>query len=117
MGTLMIGTATDCLSAITPDVDGVTLIGTTLFYLPGGMLVNRYDAAVQPVPADYIVSADDQEFTHITGAAGTDTILKEEGTGRFAKATGNARLSGMVNLSRFDEGVIVFDCLFIVDLD
>ena len=40
------------------------------------------------------------------------------GTGKFGKASGSARLSGLVNVSKLvTDGEIAFDCLFIIDLD
>jgi hypothetical protein len=42
------------------------------------------------------------------------------GTGRFASASGKVRLSGIVSMANFAGNVgdpIVFDCLFVMDLD
>jgi hypothetical protein len=39
------------------------------------------------------------------------------GTGRFQNATGSVRLSGAVNLSELGDGVITFDCVFVINLD
>jgi hypothetical protein len=112
-----IGTGTDCLSDITGIGTGLALVGTTTFHMPMGDLVVRGKTTVQPVVQPTTTPAG-QIITHITGAAGTGNAVIN-GTGRFAGATGTARLSGMVNLSDFT-GIagtpIAFDCLFVVDL-
>ncbi len=114
----VIGTATDCLSNITPVGSGLALIGTTYFHLPQGTLIVRGKTTVQPVTQE-TVTPDGQTITHITGASsGQNAIIG--GTGRFADSTGTVRLSGMVDMTEFAGNVddpIVFDCLFIVDLD
>lgn len=60
-----------------------------------------------------------QSITHITGASSDGNSIIG-GTRRFSDKTGSARLSGMVDMSNFAGNVgdtIVFDCLFIIDLD
>lgn len=117
-----IGTATDCLVDIVGIVDsageptgGMSLTGTTFFHLPGGTLVSRGRTTVQPILDGSV------DFTHITGAIpydGENSIL--EGTGRFAGASGAVRLSGAVNLSDLGselDGEVVFNCIFVIDLD
>ena len=114
----VIGTATDCLSNVTPIGSGLGLIGTTYFHLPQGTLITRGKTTVQPVLHE-TVSASGQTFTHITGAAGSGNAIIG-GDGRFASVTGTSRLSGMVNMENFSGNVgepIVFDCLFVIDLD
>lgn len=113
-----IGTATDCLSNITPTGTGVALVGTSYFYMPNGTLITRGNTTVQPV-LHPTVTPGGQNITHITGASGNGNAIIG-GTGRFANQTGTVRLSGMVNMTNFGGNVgdpIVFDCLFIVDLD
>ena len=111
-----IGTATDCLTEITPVGDGVALVGTTFFNLPGGTIVTQGSTTVQPqTTAAGTLQSDLTDFTHITGANGTGNAVTA-GTGRFEDASGTARLSGMVNLSAFP-GFAVFDCIFVIDLD
>lgn len=113
-----IGTATDCLSDITPTGGGVALIGTTFFNLNSGTLVTQGRTTVQGAVTP-ITTPNGQLITHITGASGTGNAIIE-GSGRFANATGTARLSGMVNLLNFSnsEGdTVAFDCLFVIDLD
>ena len=114
----VIGTATDCLSNITPDGDSLALVGTTYFYMHQGMLITRGKTTVQPTKHD-TTTAVGQMMTHITGAAGSDNAILD-GTGRFAGRTGTVRLSGMVDMSAFGgiEGdPIAFDCLFVITLD
>jgi len=114
----VIGTATDCLSNITPTGSGLALVGTSYFYMPNGTLITRGSTTVQPV-LHPTVTPDGQNITHITGASiGGNSIIGS--TGRFKNATGTARLSGMVDMTNFTGTVgdpIVFDCLFIIDLD
>ena len=112
-----IGTATDCLSNLTPIGTGVALVGTTYFNFPQGELVVRGQTTVQPV-LQPTVSASGQVMTHITGAASPDNAVIS-GTRRFAGAEGTTRLSGMVDMSGFGGNVgdpIYFDCLFVIDL-
>lgn len=108
-----IGSATDCLSNITPVGDGLALVGTTYFHFPEGVLVTRGLTSVQPT------TIGSPDFTHITGGIPVhdeNSVLM--GTGRFHKASGAARLSGAVNLSALDsDGLITFDCIFIIDLE
>ena len=114
----IIGRGTDCLSKVTPTGTGVALVGTTYFHLPGGSLITRGKTSVQPV-LHPTVTPRGLTVTHITGAA-SDQNSVIGGTGRFASASGKVRLSGMVSMANFAGNVgdpIVFDCLFVVDLD
>ena len=119
---MVIGTASDCLSNATdyePQFGNkpVELTDTTIFNLPGGAIVSVGRVSIQPV----IDPASAPTRTHITGSvpeAGTKTILPEQGTRRFKNRTGSVRLSGAVNMSKFDsDNIIDFDCLFVIDLD
>jgi hypothetical protein len=114
----VIGTATDCLSNVTPTGTGIALVGTSYFHMPNGTLITRGNTTVQPV-FHQTVTPSGQNITHITGASGNGNAIIG-GTGRFANRTGTVRLSGMVDMTNF-EGIvgdpIVFDCLFIIDLD
>ncbi|MGF1700103.1 hypothetical protein L4D09_07295 [Photobacterium makurazakiensis] len=114
----VIGSATDCLSEVTPDGEGLKLIGTTFFYLPDGLVVTRGLTTVQPVLQD-TVTPEGQSITHITGASSDqNSVIKTSGDYWWHKGT--ARLSGMVDMSGFGGGVgdpIYFDCLFIIDLE
>ena len=114
----VVGMATDCLSDVTPFGDGLKLIGTTYFHLPQGTLITRGNTTVQPVGHE-TTSVTGQTFTHITGAAGSGNAIIG-GDGRFAGVSGTSRLSGMVSMENFAGNVgdpIVFDCLFVIDLD
>lgn len=114
----LVGTATDCLSDITPMGSGLALIGTTTFRLPQGTLVTRGATTVQPVTQPTMTAAGDP-ITHITGAAAPGNSILE-GTKRFKNAEGSVRLSGMVDLTNFGGqpgDPIFFDCLFVFDLD
>lgn len=112
-----VGTATDCLSDVTPTGTGLALVGTTYFNFPQGELVVRGKTTVQPA-LHPTVSVSGQVMTHITGAASPDNAVIS-GTRQFAGAEGTVRLSGMVDMSAFDGNAgdpISFDCLFFVDL-
>ena len=108
----VIGTATDCLINVQEVGDGLSLTAITIFNFPGGTLINEGQTTVQPT------TIGSNPVTHITGAIpdpGVNTFVG--GTGRFANATGSVRLSGAVNLSDVGDGIISFDCLFVVDED
>lgn len=115
----VIGTASDCLSEISVAESGtVFLTGTTYFHLPEGTLITQGKTTVAAVE-QITVTPGAGPITHITGASGTDNAIIG-GTRRFANSTGTARLSGMVNLAEFagvDGDRIIFDCLFVIDLD
>lgn len=114
----VVGKGTDCLSMVTPTGTGVALVGTTYFHLPSGTLITRGKTSVQPV-FHPTVTPRGLTVTHITGASSDQNSIIG-GTGRFAGAAGTTRLSGMVSMADFAGNVgdpIVFDCLFIVDLD
>ncbi|MBY5944045.1 hypothetical protein [Photobacterium rosenbergii] len=117
-----IGWARDCLSNITDATtggDGVSLIGTTFFYLEDGLLITRGETTVRPRAAD-IVTADGQNISHITGASSNENAIVK-GDGEYKWHKGTVRLSGMVDLTKFVSGEegskIFFDCLFIIDLE
>jgi len=114
----IVGRGSDCLAMVTPTEAGVALVGTAYFHLPSGTRITRAKTSVQPV-FHPTVTPRGMTVTHITGAS-SDQNSVVGGTGRFADATGTARLSGMVNMASFggNEGdPISFDCLFIIDLD
>jgi hypothetical protein len=106
-----IGTATDCLSNITPVDGGLALVGTTIFRLPNGTFISRGNTTVQPV-----TTSEPTPVTHTTGAIpmdGSNGVIS--GTKAFEKFRALVRLSGAVNMSRLDsDGEITFDCLFAV---
>ena len=114
----LVGSATDCLSEISMEETGVALVGTTYFHLPNGTLVTRGRTTVAPVLHETITPAGHM-MTHVTGASSDDYAILG-GYGRFARANGTARLSGMVNLSAFTGTAgdpITFDCLFVIDIE
>ena len=111
-----IGFGTDCLElgSIVPigDDGGFGINNLTFFDLPGGTVVSLSRTTIQPV--------EDPSHgpTHITGEVASDNnILPHLSTGRFENATGNTRLSGQVDMSLFGDGIITFDCIFVIDID
>ena len=109
---LQVGTATDCLADLVDEMGGTRLVGTTYFNFTGGAtLVTRGLTTVMPVLHG------SPGFTHITGAGASGNGILS-GTSQYAKASGGVRLSGMVNLSQLaTDGLITFDCVFVVNLD
>jgi hypothetical protein len=109
----VIGHATDCLIVVSSVGSGLFIEAATFFYLPEGLLVVEGRTTVQPT------TGGSTPATHITGSIptpGSDSVL--HGTKRFRDATGEARLSGAVNLSKLQsDSEITFDCVFVVDLD
>ena len=55
----------------------------------------------------------DPATVRATRAAGDNVIY---GDGKFSDAAGSVRLSGLVNMENFGSGIIVFDCLFVIDI-
>lgn len=108
-----VGNGTDCLDVMSIDDDGnVSLTGTGFFHIGNSTLVVQGATTVRPVLQE--TTRDGINFTHITGANSDGGVLY--GTKRFRNATGKVRLSGQVDMSRLStEGVIYFDCIFIVD--
>ena len=109
----VIGSGSDCLSDINPsDNGGMALTATSFFHFPRGTLVSRGLVTVQPKLHGL------EEFTHVTGAAPSPSENNViYGDGRFKHAAGSVRLSGLVNLERFESGYIDFDCVFIIDIE
>lgn len=108
---VVVGEASDCLSAIEGDpIVGVALTGTTTFHFGNGnSFTSQGRTTVRPTMPGSSV-----DFTHITGAvpaAGSNGVIA--GTGRFEGFQATVRLSGAVNLSAFPDEA-TFDCLFTV---
>ena len=109
----VIGTGSDCLSDVSPSNtdDGVQMTATSFFHFPGGTVVSQGLVTVQPV----LHGA--SEYTHVTGAAPSPTENNViYGDGKFSDAAGSVRLSGLVNMANFGSGIILFDCLFVIDI-
>lgn len=109
----VIGSGSDCLSDVRPSADdnGLMMTATSFFHFPGGTVVSQGLVTVQPV----LHGA--SEYTHVTGAAPSPTENNViYGDGKFSGAAGSVRLSGLVNMSNFGSGIILFDCLFVIDI-
>jgi hypothetical protein len=111
----VIGSGTDCLSGVTqiPTDNGLamSLTATSFFHFPGGTLVSQGAVTVQPKLHGLT------DYSHVVGAAPSPTENNViYGDGKFKNAAGSVRLSGLVNLANFGSGIILFDCLFIIDI-
>ena len=118
----IVGDATDCLSSLEEIGTGIRLIGTTIFRLPDGDLVTRGNITAQPTLVPTTVANElepAQVMDHVTGSAREgNTIIS--GTGKYKNAKGNARLSGLVNVSGLTGAVgdpMAFSCIFDIELD
>lgn len=120
--TKVIGTGTDCFAQVTLKGEGLEMVTTTYFNFPSGTFIVRLNTSGQPLlhlqrPT---VTPSGVTMTHMSGAASKENPIIG-GTGRFARETGTARLSGLLNMSKFDvkdgTGQVTFDCLFVIDLD
>ncbi len=106
-----IGTALECMSDVYTSNGGFATTATTYFHFAEGILVSRLRATAQPIIEGSPL------MTHITGgipAPGDNQILY--GTGKFKNAKGAVRLSGAVNMSNFGNNEIIFDCIFVINL-
>lgn len=108
----VIGVGTDCLdtNSIAPigDDGGFGITNTTIFHLPGGMIVSKSRTSIQPVEAggDIFITGEEASGDNIT-----------DGSGRFDGVTGSTRLSGIVDMSQFGSGIITFDCIFVININ
>jgi hypothetical protein len=105
-----IGTAMDCFDNFVFIGDGFYMDRTTYFNFPQGELVARGVTTMQPVLAG------SPSVTHLSGDIpdeGDNNILS--GTKRFQNASGRVRLSGAAAL--LANGDVLFNCIFIIDLD
>ena len=113
----VIGTATDCLSEMVPNVgdSGFLAIATTTFTTPEGSATVQGAVAVQPLQNSALFLSDTgQEYTHMSGAIGSGNAIIAS-TGAFSGLRGTSRLSGLLNMGLFTtaEGdPVLFNCLF-----
>ncbi len=115
----IIGKATDCLdlATISPigDDGGFQVENTTFFHFDEGTIVAVSLTTAQPVSDPLPTSGP----THLTSEVGSgNNILAPMGTGKFAGAVGNTRLSGSVDMSSFaGPGTpATFDCIFVIKI-
>ena len=102
---------TSCVVTFQKADGGFEIINTTYFRFPEGMIVSESRTSVQPAADDGSGRA-----IFITGEiADEPNIIR--GTKAFRGATGNSRLSGIVDMTDFDIGIVSFDCIFIIDLN
>ena len=67
-----------------------------------------------------IFGASSPLYTHVVGDVdGTTQNILPLGTNRFMGVTGNVRLSGIVNLAGLGSipPTLLFNCIFVIDLD
>ena len=110
----IIGRGTDCLdlNSIVADPSGgagFSISNTTFFHLPGGTIKSRNRTTIQPVLEG------SPGITHLTGdMAAAPNILG--GTERYQNAEGTVQLNGAVDMSRFGENIISFNCVLRINL-
>ena len=109
----VVGTGTDCFLEIEEDGEALIVHSISIFQFPEGDLYTGSSVGVAPT------STSSYHTTHVTGyvpAPGENNIV--QGTGRYRRATGSARLSGAVDMSKLEsDGAITFNCLFVIELD
>ena len=113
----VIGKGTDCLDfnsiEMIGDDGGMLVSNTTFFKFDDGTIVSLSRTVIQPVSDPLPASGP----THITGEISSgENILPEMGTGKYQGVKGNTRLSGAVDMSKMGEGVVTFDCIFVINL-
>ena len=126
-----IGDGVDCLLPLGATGAGTVTLHRVTFlnFRQGTVVAEGLTTVAEVIPGfdgfvglDGAVLNNSPEITHIVGDISenaTDSggnILAEYGTGRFSNRDGAVRLSGAVNMSGFP-GVIVFTCIFVIDLD
>ncbi len=127
-----VGIGVDCLNPFddTGDVHGagIQIEAKTFFFFPKGLIVNHGCTSVRP----FFSGVGDAGVTHMTGSIGPDELDGAFGGGQpaqcanadgiiftsggFKNHVGEVRLSGAVNLSKFNTGEITFSCLFTLDV-
>lgn len=109
----VIGSGSDCLSGVNfTETGGAMMTATSFFHFPGGTLVSQGLVTVQPRLHGL------EDYTHVTGAAPSpneNNVIY--GDRKFRNAAGSVRLSGLVNMENVGSGIIVFDCVFIIDIE
>jgi hypothetical protein len=128
-----VGFGIDCLNVFDAGGDsagdGLQIEAKTFFVMPQGVIVNHGCTSARP----FFAGVGNVGVTHMTGSIGPGEFGAEpdasmpaecvEANGiiytsrGFSNTTGEARLSGAVNLSNVGAGEITFSCLFVVKLD
>lgn len=128
-----VGVGVDCLNVFDGggdgSGDGLQIEAKTFFFLPQGTIVNHGCTSVRP----FFGGVGNVGVTHMTGSIGPgelggtpDAVMPTECmdadgiiyTSRgFKNFSGEARLSGAVNLGNAGAGEITFSCLFVIKLD
>ena len=109
-----IGTGSDCLDLDSmegvSDIGGFAISNTSFFRFEDGTLQTRNRTTVQPTIDG------SPTMTHLTASM---PLLENVigGTGVFEGASGTARLHGGIDMSEFDDGVVTFACVFVIELD
>lgn len=116
----IIGKATDATADVDDHNGGLVGTGTTFFYLKNGSFVVRGRGTIQPLIYGSAPVNAGNPVTHIAGIfpeQGETNILAGLGTGRYKNATGTFTLLGALDLSRSDEGIATYHCVYAIDLD
>lgn len=113
-----LGKVSDCatITNIIGDVEFVTAIGTTTFYLPQGSVTTQgltTVAQVQQATESPVIGP----ITHFTTSYSPENAIIS-GTKAFKNATGMARLAGLGNFQNvFVNGELSVDCIFVLNID
>ena len=112
----VIGDGLDCLVIADSDLDGNLLVDrTTVFNFHKGKMKGRLVARGMTTVVP-IFGASSPDYSHVVGDVDSSTSNIVSGTKKFKHSTGNVRLSGIVNLGDFPN-TILFNCIFVIDLD
>ena len=108
----VVGRGVDCLTNVTPNGAGLSLIDYPIFEFPYGTIIAESPVSVRPVEVPF------PDVTHLTGSfpafAGENNIVFANG--RFEGRTGSVRMSGGVDMSQLETlGQITFNCIFVID--
>ncbi len=116
----IIGTATDATADVDEVNGGLVGTGTTFFHLKNGSFVVRGRGTIQPLLVGNAPVIAGNPVTHIAGIfpeQGETNILTELGSGKYKDATGTYILLGGIDLSKSDEGISTYHCIYEIDLD